>query len=377
MRFLHTGDLHLDSAFSSLGVKDAAARREEGRDLLRRIFDCAEQEKCEMILMAGDIFDSKFVSAQTEELLYSLIEQCHIPVVISPGNHDPYVEGGIYSKLSARLGESALIFSSPELQYFDIDTLGVRVFGYAFTSAAMTASPLSASGLPEENNYIKIFCGHADLASPISRYAPVTVEELTRFGFAYSALGHIHSEAITDEYGEKVRYCGFAEGRSFDELGEGGVWIVDISDEESVCTRKILSKRGFYLAQAEVNVEDTPETLRENISALAHSVCLSEENHLRVRLVGTADDRFIKDVYAQSEQMRTSCGLAELEIIDETMPLFDGEYLRRDTTIRGELYRVLLPMLSSADDGERRKALRALRIGLAAIDGKDIHPGAE
>ena len=65
-------------------------------------------------------------------------------------------------------------------------------------------------------------------------------------------------------------------------------------------------------------------------------------------------------------------GVEYLEIVDDTMPFLDGEYLERDATLRGELYRTLLPKLRSEDGNERRLATKALRIGLAAIDGKSI-----
>ena len=68
MRILHTGDLHLDSPFCAYGQKDADKQREAGRELLRRIFDCAKDEKCEMILIAGDLFDSRFVTPESAEL---------------------------------------------------------------------------------------------------------------------------------------------------------------------------------------------------------------------------------------------------------------------------------------------------------------------
>ena len=99
MRLLHTGDLHLDSAFCAYGQRGAEQQREAGRDTLRRIFECAESEKCDMILIAGDLFDSRFVSPATEELFCELVENANIPVVLSPGNHDWYTEGGIYSRL--------------------------------------------------------------------------------------------------------------------------------------------------------------------------------------------------------------------------------------------------------------------------------------
>ena len=97
MRILHTGDLHLDSAFSSFGKKDAEQYRELGRELLKNIFDCAKHEKCQMILVAGDLFDSKFVSNDTRALFVSLVRNADMPVVIAPGNHDPYSENSFYA----------------------------------------------------------------------------------------------------------------------------------------------------------------------------------------------------------------------------------------------------------------------------------------
>lgn len=372
MRFLHTGDLHLDSAFSSSAAKDAQRQRDAGRDLLKRIFLCAREKKCQLILISGDLFDSKFVSPESDELFCSLVEESGITVVVSPGNHDPYVEGGFYQKAVARLGDRLLVFSSPELQYIDIDYLETRVFGYAFTSLALTSSPLSGAELPEDNGYIKLFCGHGDIASPISRYAPVTLEELDRFDFAYSALGHIHNLRGIAELDGRVRYCGFGEGRSFDELGEGGVWIVDVSRDECSCERKIISSKAFYMLDVELKADDSIETAVENIKAVAATVSAETEKHLRIRLCGVADDGMLKDIYSRTEEMRENCGLAELEFIDETMPLLDGGYLERDTTLRGELYRTLLPKLGSADASERRTAIRALRIGIAAIEGRSI-----
>jgi hypothetical protein len=98
---------------------------------------------------------------------------------------------------------------------------------------------------------------------------------------------------------------------------------------------------------------------------------LKGEIHARVLLQGVSDGS-LGDVIRSADVLRRVCSLSTLELIDETLPLLDGEYLERDTTVRGELYRILLPKLTSRDPQERRTALRALRIGLAAIEGKNI-----
>ena len=65
----------------------------------------------------------------------------------------------------------------------------------------------------------------------------------------------------------------------------------------------------------------------------------------------------------------TSSEISELQIRNNTFPLHDSDYLMRDPSLRGELYRTLLPKLSSDDPDERQCATKALRLGLCAIDG--------
>lgn len=372
MRFLHTADLHLDSAFCSCGAKDAQRQREDGRELLRRIFECAKREECELILIAGDLFDSKFVSPESAELFCSLVEESSATVVLSPGNHDPYFENSFYAKAADRLGDKLLLFTSPELQMFDIDKLGVRVYGYAFTSSVLASSPLADAADVTENGYIKLFCGHAELDSPVSRYAPVMLSELKRFGFEYAALGHVHNVREFEDAEGRVRYSGFAEGRAFDELGEGGAWIVDIEDGKFDCERKILSKKAFYIAELDISAEDMRGDMEAKLGELVTREAYGASSYIRVILSGIADENELAALIKKTEELRSALGVAHLELIDRTMPVLDLEYLERDTTVRGELYRVLRPKLMSADKTERARAVDALKIGLAAIDGKNI-----
>ena len=371
MKILHTGDLHLDSAFCAFGAKDAERQRALGRDLLRRIFDCAREENCELMLISGDLFDSRYVSEETGELFCSLVENSGIYVALSPGNHDPYFENSFYSKAQARLGEKFVLFTSPELQIFDVDSLKVRIFGYAFTSMALLRSPLSGADIPPKGGYIHLLCAHADIFSPVSRYAPVSPEEIKRADFDYAALGHVHNK-WSDFTDERVRYCGFGEGRSFDELGEGGVWIVDTDGDSFACERKILSTRVFCTDTVSVCADDTLASLKEKICDRIRAEHGSEGVYLRLTLEGVADDMLVRDICGAVGDIEKECSLEFLEITDATMPLLDGDYLERDMTLRGALYRTLRPKLASSDEAERRRAVKALRIGLAAIDGRNI-----
>ena len=330
-----------------------------------------------MMLIAGDLFDGRFVTPETEALFYELVENAGVPVVISPGNHDFYTDSGFYAKARERLGEALILFCSDELQMFELEELRTRVFGYAFTSASLTENPLLSAEIAEDNGYVNIFCGHADLASAVSRYAPISLSQLSARGFDYAALGHIHNRPEQEDEDGRVRYCGFAQGRSFDEIGEGGVWIVDVEKDFCRAERKILSRRSFFVADVDISGADGFASAEEIVKREAEKYSSLSGVNLRIILCGRAEDSIASYLISKGEEIADACGLEYIEMLDRTLPYIDGEYLERDTTLRGELYRTLLPRLASDDANERYLAARALRIGLAAIDGKSIFDASD
>lgn len=365
MRFLHTADLHLDSAFCKVGTLDADAQRREQRDLLERIFSLASSENCDMILIAGDLFDTPTATPESASLCLRLFTEWKKPIFISPGNHDAMIAGGFYK--ASTFPDNVYVFSSEELQYFDLPELDVTVAGYAFTAASLPSSPLSCEARPREDSQTHLLlCAHTDLDVPTSRYAPITSADIARHGFDYAALGHVHNPPALSE---RVRYCGFPEGRAFDEQGDGGVFIVDLDAYGNISvSRHVTSKKKFIRKELRTDASKDPVKLREAIAELV--ACYGSDTHLRIYLTGilSSDERI--DTRALISELGAS--LASLEIRDTTASLPDAAALEKDTTLRGEFYRALLPSLLSSDAETQRRSLLALRIGLAAIDGRSF-----
>jgi hypothetical protein len=59
-------------------------------------------------------------------------------------------------------------------------------------------------------------------------------------------------------------------------------------------------------------------------------------------------------------------------MVDKTLPLFGTEHFKRDMSVTGEIYRRLLPMLTSDNESDRLVAARAFRVGLAALENREI-----
>lgn len=96
LRFIHAADFHLDSAFAALTPRQAAARRRESRELPVRLANYVNQNNIDLVLLAGDLFDSAASYRDTAEELSAALGQMEAQVYIAPGNHDWYGPGSPY-----------------------------------------------------------------------------------------------------------------------------------------------------------------------------------------------------------------------------------------------------------------------------------------
>ena len=97
-KILHTADFHLDSAFTALPEEKARLRRQEARQLTDRLVDYANDHGVELLLLAGDLFDSDQLYGQTAQELARSLARFRGHAVIAPGNHDPLTPDGPYAR---------------------------------------------------------------------------------------------------------------------------------------------------------------------------------------------------------------------------------------------------------------------------------------
>ena len=105
-----------------------------------------------------------------------------------------------------------------------------------------------------------------------------------------------------------------------------------------------------------------------SISRLVSDKKYGADTALRVELVGYVEPRFNVPRHFGGDTF----GLYSFFLIDKTMPLYGTEYLKRDMSVKGEIFRQLLPMLESEDESERLLGARAFREGLAALENREI-----
>ena len=371
MKIMHIADFHLDSAFSGFSKEMADRKREELRLCFVKAMKTAKDNEVKLVLIPGDLFDTPFCSATTRRVVFEAIANAGCPVVIAPGNHDYYNKNGTYADKD--FPENAFVFTSSELGRFDFDDLGISVIGYAFTSDRYEENPLSGD-VPLSKVNANILCAHTEIGVPLSKYAPMNVASITRYDFLYAALGHVHTpQAPVSMSNTLVAYSGFAQGRSFDELGDGGAYIVDVDLENKSASleRIILSSMNYEIERVDITSLSSDEDVARRIDEVILDKGYGKNTALRVVLVGAIPSNYAMNCSAIGNIL-SSHNLALLQIRDETAASFDLADLERDITIRGEVYRSLLPLLNSDDAKEKQKGALALKFVLAALDKREF-----
>ena len=359
LTFIHGADFHLDSPFRSLSPDQAAERRQEQRQLLTRLADTARETQAQLIFLAGDLFDSQRVRPETLELLHDTLEGLDAQVFISPGNHDPYTASSPYARLT--WPSHVHIFSSPYPERVELPHLGAVVYGSAFLSPNRIDSPLL--DLQAQNEGLVSFgCFHGDTSSPFSRYGPITQEEIAQSGLHYLALGHHHSVSGIQMTGTTYyAWPGCPEGRGFDETGEKGIYLG--RTDGYTCELDFLA-----LAHRQYRQESLDITGKAPASALRAFLAQTEpQDILRISLTGERQT----DLDLTALNALAAPHAYHVTIQDETS-LPQALWARKEEdTLTGLFLRTMAEKINQASSDDRPLLERAVRFGLAALEGRE------
>ena len=91
LKFIHAADFHLDSPFAALPPGRAAERRRESRELPFRLADYVNAHGVELVLLAGDLFDSAAPYRETGEALAEALGRMNARVFAAPGDRKSVV----------------------------------------------------------------------------------------------------------------------------------------------------------------------------------------------------------------------------------------------------------------------------------------------
>ncbi len=360
LKVIHAADLHLDSPFSGLSPEQAAARRREQRSLLDRLADLANEERADLVLLAGDLLDCGRVYRETVDALAQTLGRIRARVFIAPGNHDPYNAASPYAL--PIWPDNVHIFTSPVTTEVPIPELDCTVYGAAFTTEQRSDAVLD--GFCTQNSGLKLMVLHGNVQG--RDYAPISPAHIAASNLDYLALGHIHQTSGLQKSGDTFwAYPGCPEGRGFDEPGDKGVLVVEIEPGRTNAHFRPLCLRRYQIL--EVDLTGCTDALTTVQTALPTDTGMDI-----YRILLTGEFAMESSTLTGLEQA-LAAHFHALELRDRTRPPRDLWARSGEDSLTGLF---LQTMSSQCKDRPDDEALQmAVRFGLAALEnGEDIAP---
>lgn len=363
LKFIHAADFHMDSAFGALSASQAASRRRESRELGFRLAEYVNSHEIDLVLLAGDLFDSTGAFRETGEQLAAALRRMQAKVFVSPGNHDWYGPGSPW--VTVQWPGNVHVFSTGQMTAVDLPEWNLTVHGAAFTGPEQAAGMLTGFVAPSDGR-IHVGVLHGEVEPSEARYNPIRKEEIAASGLTYLALGHIHRRTEPQTFGTTVcAWPGCPEGRGFDELGEKGFYAGTIDDTGKVALTFVPFARRRYEI---LTVDVTGQAPRAAIEAALPTETV--QDLYRILLTGETGEG---GAQAEALQEALADRFYALEIRDQTRLAEDLWARAAEDSLRGLFLRDLKSRLDSArTEEERQRITMAARFGLAALDHRDL-----
>lgn len=402
LRFLQISDLHLNSALSGSKLalppqKRAQINRDIGQALQRAV-RLARDEKVDVVLCPGDLWDDESVSLDAATLIYDQFASLDpIPVLIAPGNHDPYNAASYHhpawyrAKVNRPHPPNVHVFDQPRIHVITLPQLpSVQFYGCCFEENRPRRERVLDGLRPESDDSLNVLLLHGsqdDIIAPDANAlltAPFSRPELLACSFDYIALGHYHRySAILDDAGRiRAAYGGIPVARSLDETGEHYVLIGEIEQGglRADSLKKVhLDPRRILRVQAQVDSTITNSAAaRERVEAALEAASVGKEDIVYVELNGRThpeiasfdfdpawcDSRCFHLVVDQT-RLEPEYDIDALLADEASQKRIDGRFAARMKTLLAE----------AQDDPEKQKILRAaLCYGLDALNGREVKP---
>ncbi len=235
LRFAHLADLHLDTPFHGL----AAVRpdlAQELRDASLAAWDDAVtqcvDEGVDFVVIAGDVYDDEVAGVRAQLRFLHGVERlvgAGIATFVVHGNHDP--AGGRWPAVS-RWPDGVTVFGHDGVEAVPVTKGGetiALVHGVSYrTRHEATNLALGFARRPQDVFQVGLLHANVGDVPGHGRYAPCSLQDLTRAGLDYWALGHVHDRRVLRAADPAIVYPGNLQARHPKETGVKGFLLVDV-----------------------------------------------------------------------------------------------------------------------------------------------------
>lgn len=353
LKILHAADLHLDSTFTGRSEGATARLRPALRAVPEKIAALCRAESCDLLFLAGDVFDGAPAPDTLRELKRTL-QDLAIPTFITPGNHDFCTPASPW--LTESWPENVHIFKNHAVESVALPALDCRIYGAGFTSMDCDSLLEGFHAQGEEKYHIAVL--HGDPVQQNSPYNPISQAQVAASGLDYLALGHIHKGGSFRAGKTLCAWPGCPMGRGYDELGEKGVLLLTLTDTANIRFVPFDTPR-FYDLESQV-CTTAQAAIAEKLPAAGN------HDFYRITLTGECEMPDLPALAAQFSHF------PNLELRDRTQPPVDLWGCVGNDSLEGVYFGMLKEAMEDQDEATRRIALLAAKISRKILDGGEV-----
>jgi predicted phosphodiesterase len=300
-KFVHCADLHIDSPLRGLAAYPGApveAIRGATRQAVESLVELSLDQKVDLVVIAGDVFDSDWKDFSTGLYLraqLARLREAGIEVALIHGNHDA---ASVITRKLKLPHVHVLPHDRPGTVMFE--EAGLAIHGQSFATRAVSDN-LAAGYPPPVDGLTNVGVLHTCLGGypDHERYAPCALEQLVAHGYEYWALGHVHERAVLHER-PFVVFPGNLQGRHMRECGPKGATVVEIHDLDLSISHHTLDHVRWTRVRVDAGgAADEMEILERADAALrdALDTCNGRLMAARIELAGvtTAHPALVRD----------------------------------------------------------------------------------
>lgn len=384
LRLLHTADVHLGARHADLGDRAATQRERQFAAFVASI-DLALAEKVDLVLIAGDLFDSNTQPRRSVERAAAQLKRlvdARIRVVVAPGTHDVFDRASIYraydiAALAGAVGSDLVTVLDPDHPEVHLRPLDVVVHGRCFATKRAPESPLAGLDVSKDDRAAwHVGLLHAALAiegRTDGDDVVVTTEEIAASHLDYLALGHWHSTSKGKAGRTTWAYAGAPEPVAIDQDRAGNVLLVTLDAPEgrkkvTVEERKV-GRTTFEGLQLDAAGVGTQPALVAQLRERANPDLV-----LDVEVIGVRPDEL--DLHVEEVEAELADQFLKVRVRDRSVAaLPEGPVVSSDTVL-GAFIRDLeaqIAEVEAADDAAAATELRdALRLGRLLLAGAEV-----
>ena len=394
LRLLHTADVHLGARHADLGDR-AATQRERQFAAFTATIDLAIAEKVDLVLIAGDLFDSNVQPRRSVERAAAQLKrlvEARIRVVIAPGTHDVFDRASIYrafdvGALAGAVGSDLVTVLDPDHAEVHLKALDLIVHGRCFATKRAPHSPLQGVDVSKDDRAAwHVGLLHASIAiegRTDGDEVVISTDEIAASHLDYLALGHWHSTSKGKAGGTTYAYSGAPEPIALDQDRAGNVLLVSLDAPEgkkrvTVEERKV-GKTRFERIQLDAAKVGSQPGLVEKLGERADPDLV-----LGVELIGIRPDEL--DVHVDEVEAQLADRFLKVRVRDRSVaPLPEGLIASPDTVL-GAFIRDLEAAIAeieaadgttpesegAAPDGPAGELRDALRLGRLLLSGTEV-----